>query len=447
TRLPWDEKWIIESLSDSTLYMAYYTIAHLIQNVPVGALRPALFDHVFLGEGSPADLADDLSVPADLLERMRAEFTHWYPMDLRISGKDLIQNHLSFCIFNHTAILPREYWPRAFGLNGWILVGGTKMSKSAGNFYTLREAIERWGADVIRFTLANGGDGLDDPNFDPDFAGSAGDHLDAWLEFATAHHGRGVEGWRPVDRWFRSVLHATLSDYIRHMDLMEFRAALKRAFFDLQRDLRWYLRRCGEPNRDLMAEFVDIETQMLSPFVPHLCEEIWSRTGHEDFISTSRLPEPDTGAIDRTAMDAEALLVDLMGDLREILSFLKGKAGTIHLYTAAPWKWRLLDLVRRATDEGPARFQDVMRAVMGDPEIRRMGKAVPRVVQRLLAERSPYALTAGEERAKLETEAAFLESEFGLPVRVWVEGEAEDPMGKARNALPLKPAIYVEPGS
>jgi len=31
TRLPWDEQWLIESLSDSTIYMAYYTVAHLLQ--------------------------------------------------------------------------------------------------------------------------------------------------------------------------------------------------------------------------------------------------------------------------------------------------------------------------------------------------------------------------------------------------------------------------------
>ena len=31
TKLPWDESWLIESLSDSTIYMAYYTIKHLIQ--------------------------------------------------------------------------------------------------------------------------------------------------------------------------------------------------------------------------------------------------------------------------------------------------------------------------------------------------------------------------------------------------------------------------------
>ena len=32
TRLPWDPQFLIESLSDSTIYMAYYTVAHLLQN-------------------------------------------------------------------------------------------------------------------------------------------------------------------------------------------------------------------------------------------------------------------------------------------------------------------------------------------------------------------------------------------------------------------------------
>lgn len=31
TKIPWDERYVIESLSDSTIYMAFYTVAHLLQ--------------------------------------------------------------------------------------------------------------------------------------------------------------------------------------------------------------------------------------------------------------------------------------------------------------------------------------------------------------------------------------------------------------------------------
>ena len=31
TKVPWDTQFVIESLSDSTVYMSYYTVAHLLQ--------------------------------------------------------------------------------------------------------------------------------------------------------------------------------------------------------------------------------------------------------------------------------------------------------------------------------------------------------------------------------------------------------------------------------
>jgi leucyl-tRNA synthetase len=39
SRLPWDRQWLIESLSDSTIYMAYYTVAHLLQGAPAFSAR------------------------------------------------------------------------------------------------------------------------------------------------------------------------------------------------------------------------------------------------------------------------------------------------------------------------------------------------------------------------------------------------------------------------
>lgn len=38
TRLPWDERWIIEPLTDSTIYMAYYTIAHRLREMDAGEM-------------------------------------------------------------------------------------------------------------------------------------------------------------------------------------------------------------------------------------------------------------------------------------------------------------------------------------------------------------------------------------------------------------------------
>ena len=43
THMPWDEQYLIESLSDSTIYMAYYTVSHLLQGgVPDGSRKGPL---------------------------------------------------------------------------------------------------------------------------------------------------------------------------------------------------------------------------------------------------------------------------------------------------------------------------------------------------------------------------------------------------------------------
>ena len=47
------------------------------------------------------------------------------------------------------------------------------MSKSSGNFLTLRDCIAKFGVDPTRITLADAGDGLDDANFDTDVANAS----------------------------------------------------------------------------------------------------------------------------------------------------------------------------------------------------------------------------------------------------------------------------------
>ena len=95
-------------------------------------------------------------------------------MDLRCSGKDLIRNHLTMSLYNHAAIWEdKNMMPRSFYCNGHILVNGKKMSKSEGNFLTIRDCIQKYGVDATRMALADAGDGLDDANFDESVANAS----------------------------------------------------------------------------------------------------------------------------------------------------------------------------------------------------------------------------------------------------------------------------------
>jgi len=116
----------------------------------------------------------DTSITEAQLAKLRHEFEYWYPLDLRVSGKDLIRNHLTMSLYNHAAIWEdHNMMPRSFYCNGYMVLNNQKMSKSTGNFLTVKDCINKFGADATRITLADAGDGLDDANFDTDVANAS----------------------------------------------------------------------------------------------------------------------------------------------------------------------------------------------------------------------------------------------------------------------------------
>ena len=74
TKLPWDSKWIIEPLSDSTIYMAYYTISRHIKEIGPDRLVSEFFDYVFLGVGDEDVVSEKTGLPPDKLKEIRDEF-------------------------------------------------------------------------------------------------------------------------------------------------------------------------------------------------------------------------------------------------------------------------------------------------------------------------------------------------------------------------------------
>ena len=106
------------------------------------------------------------TIASESLEKLRREFLFWYPLDLRVSGKDLVPNHLTYAVYNHVAMWEdKSKWIKAIRANGHLLLNSEKMSKSTGNFMTLTDAIDAFSADGMRLALADSGDSVEDANF------------------------------------------------------------------------------------------------------------------------------------------------------------------------------------------------------------------------------------------------------------------------------------------
>ncbi|KHJ86148.1 hypothetical protein OESDEN_14110, partial [Oesophagostomum dentatum] len=97
-----------------------------------------------------------MPVFGEKLKMLRKEFLYWCTIDMRASGKDPIQDHLTFLLFNHVPIWPNkpELWPESIRANGHLLLNSGKMCKSTGNFLTLIEGIEKFSTDEMRLSLA-----------------------------------------------------------------------------------------------------------------------------------------------------------------------------------------------------------------------------------------------------------------------------------------------------
>lgn len=330
TRIPWDEQFLVESLSDSTIYMAYYTIAHLLHKNDMygssSSMKPEqmtdeVWDFVFYGGPYP----QSSDIPSSVLNHMKQEFEYWYPFDLRVSGKDLIQNHLTFSIYNHTAIMAKRHWPRGFRCNGHLMLNSEKMSKSTGNFKTLRQSIEEFSADATRFSLADAGDGVDDANFVSETANAAILRLTkelSWMEEVMEAESSLRTGLPSTyaDRVFANEMNFAVKLTEQNYQDCMFREALKTGFYDLQAARDEYRLSCGTGgmNRDLLWRFMDVQTRLIAPICPHYAEYVWRVLLKKDgFVVKAGWPLSESP--DLTLKSANKYLQDSIVLMRKLL--------------------------------------------------------------------------------------------------------------------------------
>lgn len=276
--------------------MSYYTIAHYLQGDLNGesagslGIKPEdltheVWDYIFKKGEYPANC----NIPQDKLSTMRNEFEYWYPMDLRVSGKDLIRNHLTMSLYNHAGMWESvDYMPRSMYCNGYMVLNNEKMSKSSGNFLTMRDCLEKFGADATRITLADAGDGLDDANFDTDVANACIlklTTLEKWIDdnikstfpnggIDLAEHKANFDLW---DSIFENAINASILNTSTNFDEMKYKQVMKTGFFELQNIKEDYLiAKNNKPNPFVLMRYITAQLVMMNPIIPHFTQFIWN---------------------------------------------------------------------------------------------------------------------------------------------------------------------------
>ncbi|XP_060871804.1 leucine--tRNA ligase, cytoplasmic [Metopolophium dirhodum] len=461
TKLPWDEYWLIESLSDSTIYMAYYTIAHFLQegtfkgengnsyNIKPEELTPEVWDYIFLDNKS---YPKQCKIDKKYLDVMKNEFEYWYPVDLRCSGKDLIQNHLTFFIYNHCAIWAKrpDLWPKSIRANGHLLLNSAKMSKSDGNFMTLEEAVNKFSADGMRFCLADAGDAIEDANFVENMADAGILRLYTFIEWvkevlaseATLRNG-------PTDSFtdtvFMSEINLKIQQTGEYYEKLLFKEALRTGFFELQAARDRYRELCGNPelggecmHKDLILHFIKVQTILLAPICPHVSEHVYQLLGNTDSVVKASWPQADE--VDYKLLQSGAYLMEAAHSFRLQQKNLlnigakknQAKAKVVEKPTKAvawvaktfpPWQTTILETMKQLYSENGNILPDnkAISSALGKKESLKkyMKRAMPfaQMVKEKLIKVGDSAFNVKldfDEKSVLEVNRSYLENTLDL---------------------------------
>lgn len=445
TTLPWDKEWIVETLSDSTVYMAYYTIAHIIagKKIPATKLTDDVFDFVFLGKGDAKAISKKSKISKNVLQEMRGEFEYFYPMDMRNSGKDLIQNHLTFYLFHHAALWPESKWPRAVGVNGYVNVEGEKMSKSKGNIIPLINLTRQYGADLVRINIAASSEGIDDADWRAEGIKGYRSRLELVEEIVNSlKKARGRET-RNIETYLKSKMNKAVKRATENYEQLRFRSSVHHALFEPTNDIRWYFRRVGgikKANRRVLLDAAEKIIQMAAPLTPHFAEEMWARLGNKKSIfAGNNWPKTDELKVSEEVELGESLIRQTISDIEEIQRLAKiVKPKKAEIFVAENWKFRVYAHVLR--NKGRP-VNEITKEIMATGSY---GSATVAFIQSLykkITELKPVMPRTAQLRL-LEEAKEFLEKELQLKAEI-IDAEKSSEQ-KAKQATPQKFGILLE---
>ncbi|MCS7146235.1 MAG: leucine--tRNA ligase [Nitrososphaerota archaeon] len=455
TKFPFDASWKVETLSDSTVYQALYTISKYLNS---GEVKPTqlnleLLDYVFRGRGDPEELSRRTGINRGIIETMREEYDYWYPVDLRVSAKELLPNHLTFYIFQHVALFPPEKWPRSVGVNGMVRIEGEEMHKSRGIFVSLKDAISRVGADATRLAIILSAEDMDDPDWKWKNAEAARKYLDNFLriigEYASSTFG---EEWQEADNWVVSRLKLIIREIEESLNTLKTRTAASKILYETENLWRKYLRRRGGTLGPAAKLLLESWVKMLSVVAPFTAEEAWNRIGGTGYVSLAKWPSIEAPQREELILRDE-VLENLIEDIRSITQTTKQKPSKVYIYVA---RKSMVQLIRRIAENWSMLSQRGHNSIIseivktGNVDRQRLQTVAKRFFEMIQSYIQRYNIetienVAVEELNLYQSNLEYLESELGCDIQVVRAEEAEfDPLGKASIAVPLRPGIYTE---
>ncbi|HSX21592.1 MAG TPA: leucine--tRNA ligase, partial [Gaiellaceae bacterium] len=242
---------------------------------------------------------------------------YWMPVSQYIGGIDHATGHLLYSRFfvkamNDMGLLGfREPFARLYH-QGWVTMGGTKMSKTKGNLVGPDEFVAEYGADAVRLYILFMGPGDQDKEWnDAGIEGIVRFLRRLWrLVNEVAEGAPAVGEAGALTRKTHETIARVSDDIGRRFQFHTPISALMELVHAIAED----------PTATDARFAAETAVSLIQPYAPHIAEELWQRLGHE------RLWEQPWPVADEAQLEHDTfeLVVQVNGKVRDRLTVETG---------------------------------------------------------------------------------------------------------------------------
>ena len=270
-----------------------------------------------------------------------ADYKRYYPTNTLVTGYDILTFWVSRMMFQGLEFTGKRPFKNVL-IHGLIRDSqGRKMSKSLGNGVDPMEVIEQYGADALRWFLANGSAPGQDVRYSTDKMDAAWNFINKiWNASRYALMNVGdltadqvdITGEKTLaDKWILTRLNQTIGKVTELFEKFEFGEAGRLLYRFIWDDFcDWYIEMSKETlavddeaakltTRSILVYVLDNTLRLLHPIMPFVTEEIWQSVPHVgESLVVATYPTVHPEQMDEKATEEMEFLMDFIRSVRTV---------------------------------------------------------------------------------------------------------------------------------